>query len=234
VPPDSPAVPRPILRRWAVPLIGVTLLAVIGLLVLEVVLLKKAGRRSGEDVAKSEKEDRTDKPATPPRKDTTAKGPDEVAIRPAVAHFDPPPFTPKPPPMPPSDPKKVGRPSEPVLTLVGGLTSAHLYQSYLNVGLLADSVAKGVYKPEEGKELLDTVGKVIDTVERQLALLPEDELQPEEKKRLDKVRSVLSLLRSEMKELKSYWDTGEEEYVTKFQKIHKSVWTELEKMLNAE
>jgi hypothetical protein len=126
---------------------------------------------------------------------------------------------------------KPARPTtEPVLTLVGGLMTAHLYQSYLNIGLIADGVAKDVYKVEEGKELLETVTRMMDTVERQLAQLPEAELQSEERRHLEKARRVLSLLRSQGKELKAYWDTGEEEYIKRFQKIRKDVQQELDRL----
>src|SRR5262249_9224442 len=109
---------------------------------------------------------------------------------------------------------------------------AHLYQTYLNVGLIADAVAKEVYKVEDGKELLETVTKMMDTVERQLAQLSEAELQLDERKHLEKARRLLSLLRSQVKELKAYWDTGEEGYVQKFQKVRKDVQQELEKLLS--
>ena len=118
------------------------------------------------------------------------------------------------PPIPTNaEVKKAGRPTEPVLSLVGGLMSSHLYQTYLNIGLIADGVAKDVYKVEDGKDLLDALTRITDTIERQIAQLPEGELQAEERAQLEKTRRMLSLLRSQAKELKAYWDSGDEDYL---------------------
>ena len=234
---SAPSIPAPFLRRWTIPLIGLTLVAVIGLLVLQIVLMKNSRRKLDEAAQSNETtkpgKESDEKPA--PVKESLSKPSDEIAVRPSVARWEPPAVAkPAPQPMPMMEPKKPGRPSDAVLTLVDGLTTAHLYQTYLNVGLLADGVAKNVYTAEAGKELLENIGKLMDNFERQLAQLPVEELQPEERKHLEKIRSVISLLRSEIKELKTYWETGEEQYVVKFQKIHKNVWAELEKMLGGE
>jgi hypothetical protein len=213
-------------NRWALPLISGTAIAVVGLLGALIVVLRNDSRRpiaerpaverpAAERPVPERPAQESEKPAPLPAEKVVAPK-EEITVRPT---------------MPPPEQKPVARPPESVLTLVGGLTTAHLYQSYLNVGLLADSVAKGVYKPEQGKELLDTVTKVIDTVERQLAQLPDADLTVGEKVRLAKVRSIVSLLRSEIKELQAYWLSGDEEFVRKFQKIHKDVWSELEKLL---
>jgi hypothetical protein len=204
----APAPPPSAWRRWTVPVIGATLLLAVAALTTEVILLKNPGTHSG---AAPEPADRPKPPEPGPRADRA----------------------PPPNPTPPADAdgKKPVRPPDAVLSLVGGLTTAHLYQSYLNIGLTADAVARDVYKIEEGKELLDGVSRMMDVVERQLAQLPESELQPEERRHLDKVRRLLSLLRSAVKELKSFWDTGDEDYVRRFQKLRKDVQQELDKLL---
>ncbi len=212
----------PFRRRWMAPVIGGTLLAVIGLLALEVVLLKNANRRTETVPAEDPGNDAT------AIKDKQTKPPEEITIRPSVTPSTAPPV---PNPLPISEPKKPGRPSDSMLTYFRDLTIAHLYQTYLNIGLLADGVAKKAYTAEEGKKLLVEISKVMDTLERQLAQLPEEELRQDEKKQLDTIRSILSRQRSEIKELKDYYSTSEEEYVLKFQKIHKSVWADLEKLL---
>jgi hypothetical protein len=223
--PPLPAVTVPPSNRWALPLIAGTAIAVVGLLAALIIVLRNDSRRQAAERPAMERAPverpvperpapESEKPVPPKEKSPPQAA--EITVRPTV---------------PPPGQKPTARPPESVLALVGGLTTANLYQSYLNVGLLADSVAKGVYKPEHGKELLETVTKVIDTVERQLAQLPESDLTAGEKVRLAKVRSIVSLLRSEIKELQAYWASGDEEFVRKFQKIHKDVWSELEKLL---
>jgi hypothetical protein len=205
--PDVPPSPPPsLLPRWAVAVIGSTLVLTIVGLVAMIVHLRYSGRHAeGGPEADAREPDRR-----PDTADRNGKPSGEAD--------------------PGGSARKRPRPTEPVLTLVGGLMTAHLYQSYLNIGLIADGVAKDVYKVEEGKELLETVTRMMDTVERQLAQLPEAELQPEERRHLEKARRVLSLLRSQGKELKAYWDTGEEEYIKRFQKIRKDVQQELDRL----
>ena len=217
---QPPAVPLPSRSKWTLLLIGLTLVAVIGAIVLQIVLMKNASRKNDEDKDRAEKS-----PLPPP-----VKKPEEITVRPEVAPGDPKTL----PPMLKAEPRKVGRPSVAVQTLIGGLTASHLYQSHLNIGLIADGVGKKVYTAEQGKELLDKICQLMDTVERQLNQLPEEEFQPDEKKWLEKIRSVVSQLRSDCKELKSYWDSGEEADFLRFQKIHKNVSLEVEKLLGGE
>ena len=204
-PPSALLGPAPAMRRWVLPLLAVvTVLLVIGGLVVEIILLKNAGRRAEAEGNGEQRIEDDDPP------DTTAPPDTSEADRPSPAD------------------RKPGRPSEPVLPLVGSLMTAHLYQTYLNIGLIGDSVAREVIKVEDGNKMLDTLMRVTDTIERHMAQLPESELQEEEQKRLARVRRVLSLHRSQVKELKAYWETGEDEYVQRFQKIRKDVQKELD------
>src|SRR5437588_316474 len=84
-----------------------------------------------------------------------------------------------------------------LLPLLGGLTAAHLYHTYLNLGLLADAVEKEVYTTAQGKKLLDEINGLVDTVERQLAQLPPAVLKPEERKALERVRTITAQLRTQ-------------------------------------
>src|SRR5262245_10247575 len=51
------------------------------------------------------------------------------------------------------------------LGLIGGL---QLYQSYLNIGMLADGMAEGLYQSNEAFELLGSVVAPLEQVEKQL------------------------------------------------------------------
>jgi hypothetical protein len=216
---------RPFWRRWTVPVIGLTLLAVIGLLVLEIALLKNSAKRNdqpdgGPDEVvptKATNDGARPEKVLSPRTDPAPKPPEEIVVRPEA--------------KPATEVQKPARPPESILALASVLSRAHLYETYLNIGFLADAVAKDVYKVGQGKQFLTSINKVMDSVERQLAQLPVDELRPDEKHYLDKLRSVLSLLRSEITELTAYWETGDEEYVRKYQAIHANTWKELEKLL---
>ena len=214
--------------------IGVTLLMVIGFLGVEVYLLRT--KPHSNETAANPNENTAPPAANPADKPPAPAGdhksdkplPAEVAVRPGAAKWEEPRIR-----VPSAEPAvKMEAPSQPVQALIGGLTMAHLYQTYLNLGLIADGVAKNVYTVEAGNNLLDQLTKVMDTVERQLNQLPTNDQQPDEKSRVEKVRSLLSMFRSEIKEIKAYWDVGDEQYAKNFQKIHKDAWAEIEKLMS--
>src|SRR4051812_12673666 len=105
-PPVAPAspnpaapIPAPFLRRWTIPLVGVTLLAVIGLLSPKIVLIKTAGKRRERPAADEPTNPATegrDKPL--PEKEMPVKPSEEISVRPAVARWEPPAVA-KPAPM---------------------------------------------------------------------------------------------------------------------------------------
>jgi hypothetical protein len=122
----------------------------------------------------------------------------------------------------------------PLTAAVGALTAAHLYQTYMNLGLLADAVEKEVYTPATGRKLLEEVTTLTDAVEQQLARVPEEALTAEERRSLERVYRVLTLLRTQAKELRLYWDTEAEEHVVRFQKARAEAWAGIKLLLNFE
>jgi hypothetical protein len=119
----------------------------------------------------------------------------------------------------------------PLVTAVGGLTAAHLYQTYLNLGLLADAVENEVYTPDQGKKLLDEINGLMDTAERQLSQVPPAALKPEERKALERVRAVHAQLRAQSKELRAYWDSEDETHAKQFQKSREEAWAGIKDLL---
>ncbi len=122
-------------------------------------------------------------------------------------------------------------PDERVLSALGGLSAAHLYQTYLNIGMLADSVENEVYSPEEGLKLLDTVSAMIATVDAQMARLSSTNIKAEDKQALEQTRQLVALLRVQTTELRAYWQTGEKSHATKFQQTRETAWTGIKDLL---
>jgi len=117
------------------------------------------------------------------------------------------------------------------LELVGTLTTAHLYQSYLYLGLLADGAEKGMYPAEEAAKLLDTVTSLLATVDRQLSKLAEMNLASEDKRKLERIKHITNVLRTEAKELRAYWTTGEQEHSKNFHKARAEAWAGISALL---
>jgi hypothetical protein len=120
---------------------------------------------------------------------------------------------------------------EAVSEALGGLTVSHLYQTYLNIGLLADAYENQVYEKEEAKDTLDTVSGLMSDVEKQLDRVAR-QTKDDEKKFVDQARAVMASLRTQTRELQSYWDSGEKDHVTKFHQARKDSWNGIKELLN--
>ncbi len=158
-------------------------------------------------------------------------------------------LTPPAPPEPAPEPAKTADPTTPAppqpatparersLEAVGGLTASHLYQTYLNLGLLADATENDVYSETEAKRLLTTLSGMMDTVDQQLTRVLETVTDPEDQKRLTRVRQLTTLLRTQARELKAYWDTpeanaaGRKEHETAYHRAREDAWTGIRELL---
>src|SRR5689334_96592 len=58
-----------------------------------------------------------------------------------------------------------------LLETIGTLTAAHCYQTYLNIGFVADGKARGSYTDDEAYRFLDLIVSLLDSVDRKLAVL---------------------------------------------------------------
>lgn len=137
----------------------------------------------------------------------------------------------QPPPPPHADP------SDRALETVGSLSAAHLYQTYLNLGLLADNTEHDIYNDADAKKMLTTLTDLIDTVDRQLVKFAEGGLGPEDRKKLERVRGLAVLLRIQAAELRAYWDTADtdpdakKEREAKFHEARRTAWTGIKESL---
>src|SRR5262245_49106292 len=158
-PQPPPTAPEVRLWRWTLLLVGSTAALLIALIVAGFLMWNRGGRRP--DPAKS----------APAR--TWARDPTPTR--------DARPLPPAPPIKPtPEPPPEASKSADRLVEALGGLTAAHLYQAHLNIGLLADSVESRVYTLAEAKKLLETLTSLLDTVDRQLTRVGEQELKPED------------------------------------------------------
>jgi hypothetical protein len=111
------------------------------------------------------------------------------------------------------------------------VTAAHLYQSYLNITLLADSVEHGVYKKAVAGRMLVEVGNTLNVVDRQLARLQVSGLDPEDRKDVAAVRKLSSQLRDQARELQAYWDSPTPAQARKYQQARQATWAGLKPLL---
>jgi hypothetical protein len=118
-----------------------------------------------------------------------------------------------------------------LLETLGALTSAHGYQTYLNIGLIADGRAKGTYTEKDAYKVLDSVLALLNSVDRKLAALDKIDLDKEDRASLEQMRLLSDLLRKQGKELQTYWDTGRDEDAAQYESVRKDSWAALSKLM---
>jgi hypothetical protein len=123
---------------------------------------------------------------------------------------------------------------EALRTSLGTLTGITFRQAYLNVGLLADGVEGGVYEVADARKVLDTVGALLDTADRQLGQLPEGAFEAEDRKQVAQARDVLRLLRAQIRALRAYWANENEETAQAFQKARSASWEAIKELVEIE
>jgi hypothetical protein len=111
-----------------------------------------------------------------------------------------------------------------LLETVGALTSAHCYQTYLNIGLIADGKVKGAYSVKDATQVLDSVLSLQSSIDRNLSALGKLDLDKRDLESLDQMRDLSTLLRQQGKELKAFWDGGKEEDAARYDNSRKDSW----------
>jgi hypothetical protein len=120
------------------------------------------------------------------------------------------------------------------LKALGSMSAAHVYQTYLNLGLLADGMESSAWTKAEAEEMLTTVGYLIEVVDRELDKLADMNLSDDEKAGIKAMQNLTMLLRRQSNALRAYWTTGEQAQITRYQQAREAAWTELSDLLNLE
>ncbi len=111
-----------------------------------------------------------------------------------------------------------------LLETVGVLTGAHCYQTYLNIGLIADGKAKGTYGNQDARQVLDSILSLQSSIDRNLAALAKLDLDKRDLESLEQMRDLSALLRQQGRDLKAFWDSGKEEDAAHYDDTRKDSW----------
>ncbi len=117
------------------------------------------------------------------------------------------------------------------LQTIGTLTAAHYFQTYLNIGFIADGKGKGTIANEEARKLLRSVLSVVDSVDRQLETLGKRTLDKEDRDSLEQMRAVSALLRQQSRELQTYWDSGQDQDAARYETLRKHSYAAISKLM---
>jgi hypothetical protein len=118
-----------------------------------------------------------------------------------------------------------------LLETVGALAAVHLYQSYLNIGLIADGKAEGIYGEKESQQILASVLPLMDMVDKQLAKVSKLDMDKQDRDGLEQLGRLSKLLRQQAEELQAFWKTGDKERGAKYEKLRKEAWEGISKLL---
>jgi hypothetical protein len=121
--------------------------------------------------------------------------------------------------------------NERMLETLGGLSAAHLYQTYLNIGLVADAVENETYTAAQAKEMLTTVAGLMDVVDKQLARLAKMDLSTEDQQDVQRIRTISSLMRVQIASLQAYWLTGDARHAARYHETREKAWKGLSEVL---
>jgi hypothetical protein len=117
-----------------------------------------------------------------------------------------------------------------LLETVGALTAAHCFQTYLNLGLIADGKAKGIYTRKDANKVLDSVVEILDSLDRKLSGLAKIDLDKADRQSLEQMRDLSALLRRQGKELETFWDSGKDEDNDRYESTRKDAWAAIGKL----
>ena len=118
-----------------------------------------------------------------------------------------------------------------LLETVGCLTAAHSFQTYLNIGFIADGKSRGTYSDKDARKVLDSVLSLLNATDRKLEALDTVELDRGDRARLEELRAVSALLRQQGKELQAYWDTGKDENAARYESLRQNAWATIVRLL---
>ena len=112
--------------------------------------------------------------------------------------------------------------------LLGGL---QLYQTYLNIGFIADGKAQGVYSESNAKALLGSILIPLDSVSTQLTKSAKVVPAKEDQDALGKLEKITRILQQQGKSLETFWASGKESDGSQFESSRKQAWGEISALL---
>jgi hypothetical protein len=132
------------------------------------------------------------------------------------------------------DGKKTAAPSKverQLLESVGVLAAGQLYQTYLNIGLVADGVAEGTYDEKDARQILQTALGLLELQDKHLARIAKRDLTRTDRESLSKLRKLSALLRRQAEELDAYWKTDDKEHGARYEKARQEAWAAMAGLL---
>ncbi|MGE3803131.1 MAG: hypothetical protein AB7K24_00505 [Gemmataceae bacterium] len=220
------------MRRWSQGLVAVGLFLLLVLAGLSVFLFKQI--RKQEDVLAALQSERKAESAAAPAKADLPKHQERNVdkVDSVNVPLPPPPIEPEAKPLPmavtPEPVPVTNLERDRHLEALGKLTGVNLYQSYLNIGLMADVVERKLYTKADVRPWLDRVATQLELIGPTVKPLLQSD---EEKEDFEQCQKVANLLLATTVELKAYWDTNDKARADSYQKSRQAAWDALSELL---
>ncbi|MCU0443294.1 MAG: hypothetical protein MUE85_00150 [Microscillaceae bacterium] len=122
--------------------------------------------------------------------------------------------------------------SNELLTTLGVTTAQGMYITYAAIGTLADAYSKGAYEKDFAIQMIGEYVALTNTVHKQLQkLLDSKTLDAADTKFIKDVLLTYGYLESEAGAYKSYMETDDYQYVTKYSENREKAWAKISELL---
>ena len=117
-----------------------------------------------------------------------------------------------------------------LLETLGAWSASQVYQSYLNIGMLADSVAHQAYGEEEAFTILSTLTGLLNMMDRQMEKVAQV-IEPDDQQALGKIRQINHLLQAQTDALVISWETGDPNKEQEYLQVRERSWESIQEIL---
>jgi hypothetical protein len=122
--------------------------------------------------------------------------------------------------------------SNELLTTLGVTTAQGMYMTYAAIGTLVDAYSKGAYEKDFAIQMITEYVALTNSVSQQLQkLLTTKSLDAADTKFVKEVLLTYTYLENEANAYKSYMETEEYQYVTKYSENREKAWAKISELL---
>ncbi len=118
--------------------------------------------------------------------------------------------------------------------MIGVLSASYLYQSYLNIGYLADATEGAVYSEEEALTQVDGLLNVIGGVRDELLAYSRQVESESDRLYLENLVKVADLLIQEASALLRYYESNDQEYAKQYMEFNAMAQKAIGQLLGVE
>jgi len=120
-----------------------------------------------------------------------------------------------------------------LLETLGAWSASHVYQCYLNLGMLADAVVHQAYTEEEAYAILNTLTGLMQMMDRQIDNVSKA-VDSEDRNSLDNIRRLNRLLQVQADALLISWETGDQKKEEGYLQARGKSWDGIREILGIE